>query len=145
MPLFDLLTVRPPEPPKGASAVRRRLEESVRVELDRLLNSRVSVPAHRLRERDRTVIDYGIPDFSFLSPRSRSAREWLGQELEEAIAAFEPRLQGVRVSFEPQGDLSATMAIRVSALLVGEGEAEPISFPVMLKAEPGESEVHAAS
>jgi type VI secretion system lysozyme-like protein len=117
----------------------------VRAELTRLLNSRVSVPAHRLHERERTVIDYGIPDFSFLSPHSRSARDWLGREIGDAVRAFEPRLQDVQVTFEPDADISASMALRVHAKLVADGEVEPISFPIMLKAEPGQSEVHAAS
>jgi type VI secretion system lysozyme-like protein len=110
-----------------------------------LLNSRVSVPAHRLRERERTVIDYGIPDFSFLSPHSRSARDWLGREIGDAVRAFEPRLQDVQVTFEPSSDLSPSMAVSIHAQLIADGELEPISFPVILTAEPGESEVHAAS
>jgi type VI secretion system lysozyme-like protein len=145
MPLFDHLTVRPPEPPRGASAARFRLRESVRAELERLLNSRVSVPAHRLRERGRTVIDYGIPDFSYLSPRSRPARDWLETEITDALEAFEPRLRNVRVDFEPSSDDPKAMTVRIHALLVGEAGTEPLSFPVLLRPEPGKSEVHAAS
>ena len=48
----------------------QQLKASVRRELERLLNTRCSIPLHRLGEEERSVINYGIPDFSSLSPHN---------------------------------------------------------------------------
>lgn len=145
MPLFDNLKETPPDPPRGEAARRRSLADSVRRELERLLNTRVSVPAHRLRERQRSVIDYGIPDFSHLGPKSKSARIWLEREIGAAIAAFEPRLVNVQVSVELDDRRPDALSGKIEGLLADDGILEPISFPVLLRAESGKTRVHAGS
>lgn len=144
MPLFDELKASPSQPPHGAAARRRSLKESVRRELERLLNTRVSIPAHQLRQRERTVIDYGIPDFSHLGPKSKSGRVWLEQEIREAVEAFEPRLQDIQVEVTLDPRRPDAMPARISAALVDDGRLEPISFPVLLRPEPGQTEVDAS-
>ncbi len=47
---------------------RNQLKVSIRRELERLLNTRCSLSLERVGEEDRSVVNYGIPDFSSLSP-----------------------------------------------------------------------------
>ena len=64
--LFDRLVDRDPklrhEVRPMRTLDRRGLKESVRRDLELLLNTRCPLPAHRIPPRDRSVVDYGIPD-----------------------------------------------------------------------------------
>ena len=85
MPLFDRLVDRDPRLPHELRPTRtldrRGLRESVRRELEQLFNTRCPFPAHRLPIRERSVIDYGVPDFSVFSPRSYDDRVHLAELL----------------------------------------------------------------
>src|SRR4029077_11608679 len=87
--LFDRLVDTEPESQKEVRPLRildkAGLKESVRRELGRLLNTRCPIPLAPLAER--TVINYGIPDFSSLSPHSMDDRNRLEQWMREAIVS----------------------------------------------------------
>ncbi len=76
---------------------RQELWESVNRELGRLLNTRCPVPLHLLDEAERTVINYGVPDFTSLSPLNPDDRKLIASVIAQTITAFEPRLRNVRV------------------------------------------------
>src|SRR5579864_6435199 len=99
--LFDRLVDLEPQTQKEIRPLRvldkKGLKDSVRRELGRLLNTRRPIPlAPHLEER--TVINYGIPDFSSLSPHSDNDRKRLEFWMQEAIKNFEPRLVNVKVT-----------------------------------------------
>ena len=120
---------------------RRGLRESVRRELEQLFNTRCPVPAHSLAGRLRTVIDYGIPDFSTFSARNVNDRGRLAVILEQAIASYEPRLANVRVEITgvPGDDFSLAGAIHAD--LVVDGVPEPVLFSTVLQMKEGSVEV----
>src|SRR5690349_10816528 len=72
-PLFERLTdLDPgvdtePQPLRVLSATM--LRQSVERELDRLLNTRAPVAADQLERRERSTVDYGIPDLSLFGAR----------------------------------------------------------------------------
>ena len=70
---------------------RAELKASIRRELERLLNTRCSLSLHRVSEEERTVINYGIPDFSSLSPQNADDHALIGSIIGQTITAFEPR------------------------------------------------------
>ncbi|HYK01918.1 MAG TPA: type VI secretion system baseplate subunit TssE [Thermoanaerobaculia bacterium] len=106
---------------------RAGLKLSVRRELELLFNTRSPVPAHRLTS-DRTVIDYGIPDFGTFSPRNADDRDRLADVLRRAAVAYEPRLSDIRVRVVPvEGDAMQLVA-RIEAMLLVDGVREPVSF-----------------
>ena len=148
-PLFDRLVDEAPEVRREARPLRTltrpELAESVRRELERLFNTRLPVPPHRLEGRPRTVIDYGIPDFGDLSPRATADRERLGRLLREAIEAFEPRLTQARVTVEPLGGDELALGARIEGVLVVEEVAEPVSFMTVFAQKLDGIEVHAAA
>lgn len=134
-PLFDRLIDRDPgvqrEPRPFRTLDRRGLRESVRRELERLFNTRSSLPADRLRDRERTVVEYGVPDLSVLAPGRQEDRQRLAAVLRETIEAYEPRLSDVRVTVDepsPEPARGQALTARIDAVLVVEEVHEPISF-----------------
>lgn len=134
-PLFDRLIDRFPDTRRETRPLktldRRGLRESVRRELGRLFNTRCPLPADALRGRERTVIEYGLPDLSVLAPGNHRDRVRLAAMLREAIEAYEPRLADVRVTVaEPSGDPSrrGALRVRIDAVLVVDQVAEAVSF-----------------
>ncbi len=149
MPLFDRLVDRDPrlrhEMRPMRTLDRRGLRESVRRELEQLFNTRCPIPAHRLPIRERSVIDYGVPDFSVFSPRSYDDRVRLAELLRRTIEAFEPRLIEVQVSLEPHPGNDLSLLGLIEAKLLTDMVAEPVSFETSLDIKEGKIEVHAGS
>lgn len=121
---------------------KRELKESVRRELGRLLNTRCSLPSQLLGQEERTVLDYGIPDFSSFSPHNADDHRLIASIIGQTIAAFEPRLQQVRVQVEQFLESERSLRIKIDALLVTETITESVSFPVRINNKTGAAEVY---
>ncbi|HVF44461.1 MAG TPA: type VI secretion system baseplate subunit TssE [Pyrinomonadaceae bacterium] len=109
------------------------LKESVRRELVRLLNTRSSAGLDA-RGGEMSVLDYGVPDFTALSALSGDDRARLSAAVAQSVAAFEPRLRGARVSVEGLRSNDRALVLRLDALLVVGDHAEPVSFPLLVRA-----------
>lgn len=116
----------------------RALKESVRRELGRLLNTRRHVRTGP-GEDGMTVLDYGLPDFSPLSASSGDDQNRLASEVAAAVAAFEPRLSGVRVRVERLHGEDRALLLRVEGHLAVGTLSEPVSFPVLVRVKSGEA------
>ncbi len=113
---------------------REALKESVYRELERLLNTRCSTPMHLLGGEEKTVLNYGIPDFSALSPQSADDQRRLASIIGQTIAAFEPRLRQVRVTMERFLNSENALLVRIDAVLAVASIIEPVSFLISSKA-----------
>lgn len=114
------------------------LKVSVGRELGRMLNTR----RHGRRGEggdEMTVLDYGVPDFSSLSAASGEDQRRLAETVAAAVAAFEPRLRDVRVRVERLRQEDHALLLRVEARLAVGTLAEPVSFPVLVRAKSGEA------
>jgi type VI secretion system protein ImpF len=145
-PLFDRLVDLDPHVPAEPRPMRtldpRGLRESVRRELERMLNTRSSLPVDQLDAREElTVLEYGIPDLSAFSAGSEEDLVRLAAIVARAVAAFEPRLRRVRVAVERLQDGPRELRLRIDADLVAGEVAEPISFPTLLSIRSGTVEV----
>jgi len=145
-PLFDRLVdldPRSPGEPRPLRTLNRAgLRESVRRELERLLNTRSSLPVDRLEERqDLTVLEYGIPDLSAFSAGSLEDQRRLASIVTRAVAAFEPRLSEVRAVFESLDPTGRLAELRVDAVLTFDEVREPVSFPTVFTVRTGEARV----
>ena len=140
--LFDRLVDVSPEWDEHERRIlnRDQLKASVRRELERLLNTRCSIPLHQLGEEERSVINYGIPDFSSLSPRNADDHVLIASIVGQTITAFEPRLRGVRVDVGPGAQSS--LFLNISAELTVGLFTEPVSFPVTLNSKSGTAEMN---
>lgn len=146
VPLFDRLqneergVLGAPGP--GRSLGREGLIESVRRELERLFNTRCQLAAHELDGRERTVVDYGIPDFSHLAPGREDDRNRLVANLEQAIRAYEPRLTGIEVHLGKFTREEQSFELRIDAVLLVDNVRESISFRSILPTAQGKAYVH---
>lgn len=109
------------------------LRRSVAREVTRLLNTRCVPPASG--PRGRTVLDYGLADWSPAHALDPTARVALETEARRSIEAFEPRLRRVQVRAEPLTGRERALRIRIDAVLAVDGEEEPFSFPVTVGEE----------
>lgn len=115
----------------------------MRRELQRLLNTTCPLPAGWLAGRERTVIDYGIPDFSTFTPQNDADRVRLARIVRKAIEAYEPRLRRVQVSLAPSPDDHLALIGYIEGVLVVDEVAEPVSFATVFQSDRGEVEIDA--
>jgi type VI secretion system lysozyme-like protein len=111
---------------------RDRILESVRGELSRLLNTRCSETLDGLQGQERTVVNYGLPDFFTLSPTNDGDRERLGRLIAEAVRAYEPRLRNPIVEVIPDAANGRALRVTLSGVLTVEQLSEPVSFPLVI-------------
>lgn len=154
--LIDFEPDRPceEESPPFRVLTRQGLRKSVSRELGQLLNSRCPVPLHLIGEVERTVINYGVPDFTSLSPQSSDDRKLIASIIGETIAAFETRLQNVRVTAEyiegdermlqilVEADLVKDTVVDIRSHLDTGSSLEPVSFPIVLHSNTGIMEIY---
>ncbi len=119
------------DPDKSWGVVLRELRESVRRDLENFLNTRQrcrSWPA-ALGELNRSLINYGVPDFTGAGLGSDESRSRFRRSLEVLIRSFEPRFKTVRVTvLENANPADRTLRLRIDALLHAEPAPEPLSF-----------------
>ena len=140
--LVDLDPGSPAEPRPLRTHTKTQLREAVRRDLEWLLSTRCPVPAHQLDPRQRTVVDYGVPDLLSLAPQDPDAHGRLATLLEQTLAAFEPRLRRVRVSVRRVR--TTGLDVRIEAALVIDHVTEPVSFSATVagRGEPVTVEAH---
>jgi len=140
--LVDLEPASSQESPPFRVLDRQALEQSVRREVARVLNTRCPRPERLQEEGERTVINYGLPDFTFLVAASGGDRQRLADEIARALAAYEPRLTQVRVTLDPVDGNPSALAGRIEAILAIGMVGEPVAFPMMVQLKAGEIELH---
>ena len=91
-----------------------QLKASVRRDLEWILNTRRGISADpSLRELNRSVFVYGMPDLATYSLDSASDRARLMRELARAIELFEPRLDAISIVPLDQGRLAHALQFRI--------------------------------
>ena len=148
-PLFDRLVDRAPklrhEPRPQRTLDRQGYRESVRRELERLLNTRCPVPVHRLADRPRSVVDYGLPELTGFSANRVEDRDRLAELIRRTVEAFEPRLAEVRVRLEPVPGDALSLIGHVEGLLTFDGVSEPVAFQTAVETRSGKVEIDAGA
>ncbi|MEJ7848691.1 MAG: type VI secretion system baseplate subunit TssE [Pyrinomonadaceae bacterium] len=126
------------ESPKTRTTSIKELKQSVLRDLDWLLNTRhgFTVPED-LKEAVKSVICYGLPDFTALSVKSQVELNKLIKDIENSIRFFEPRFIDLKISFEPVGDLDRQIRFRIDASLDVDPAPEPITFDTVLNSGSG--------
>jgi type VI secretion system protein ImpF len=120
-----------------------RYRASVRRDLEWLLNTRkIAVPLPEgLKEVERSVYCYGLPDFSRLnlqSGRSEGDQTRLAGIIARAIELFEPRILDVRVTVDSRPALSQDVRFQVSGRLKMKPRPEPVFYDTTLDVTRGE-------
>ena len=121
---------------KPRHQVLRELKESVRRDLENLLNTRwrcVSWPPD-LDQLEQSLVNYGIPDFTGANLGASGNREEFRRIIEKVIRTYEPRFKTVRVHLLDNAEpLDRTLRFRIEALLHVEPAPEPVTFDSTLE------------
>jgi len=145
--VLDRLIDRDPtnrnEPQTWRTQSIKELKDSVRRDLEWLLNSRRTPiePPDSAKELWQSVYCFGLPDTTGLALRSTDDRKRLGTVVEIAIAAFEPRLQNVKVSVPAATPSARIVHFQIEALLRMEPAPERVFFDTKLEISSGEYQV----
>jgi type VI secretion system protein ImpF len=141
--LLDRLTDHTPgsrgENPFSRLQALRVLKASLWRDLSALLNTKrreEEVP-EQFTESNRSLLTYGLPDFSSYGLKSEAAQNRLRRAIEAAVRRFEPRLENVTVALEPPQETDRALRFRVDGFLRIEPAPEPVSFETLLQPETG--------
>lgn len=105
---------------------------SVVAEVTLLLNTRSPFSGVDETSR-RTVLEYGLADFSHYSPGSRQDAQRLASRIRETLIAYEPRLvvDGVIVD-APRSSRDCLSALISGYVRKRDSSMVPVSFPVVV-------------
>lgn len=121
---------------KSQTQVLREVKDSVRRDLEHLLNTHVYwqvVPEH-FTELDVSLVNYGLADFSSANMASEDNRKRFCMKIEDTIKKFEPRFKSVDVTLLNNSEpLDRTLRLRIDALLDVDPEPEPIVFDSVME------------
>lgn len=109
------------------------LEGSIQRELERLLNTRCAASLHQLAGRRRSVLDYGLPDYTSLHTADLAHRRQLEVLVRDTVLAFEPRLRDVAVEVQPQANSRHALDVTVSGRVLAAERLEPLSFRIAVQ------------
>jgi type VI secretion system protein ImpF len=124
------------EAPLSRSQSIRIMKAAVQRDLEWLLNSRriFQEPDEALKEVNRSVYVYGLPDFSAYAVASAVDRAKLLRQLAAGIKLFEPRLLNARiVPLESSTVGIQELRFRIEGLLAMDPSPEPISFDTVVE------------
>src|SRR5262245_10227482 len=132
------------EAPRSRTQLLADLKQSVRRDLENLLNTRwrcASWPPN-LAEIESSLANYGIPDFTASNCGAAGFREQLRRIIETAIRNAEPRFKSVRVKLKENADTQdRTLRFQIDALLLVDPAPEPVVFDSTLEPVTGSVEV----
>jgi type VI secretion system protein ImpF len=133
--LIDDAPDRDRDPPTASAEAMQQLRQSVRRELEALLNARRrwKSPARELTELPGSPVGYGIPDFAAGVFNNQGERDRLRLEIEATIRRFEPRFLSVRVHLiDDEQRLDAALRLRIEAVLHAEPAPEQVTFDTIV-------------
>jgi type VI secretion system protein ImpF len=136
------------DPPQSRTQVLRELKQSVRRDLENLLNTRQRCLPHpqNLSELEFSLVSYGMPDVIGTTMAGNEGREQLRTILEEIIRRFEPRFKTVKVELlDGAESLDRTLRFRIDALLHATPAPEPVTFDSALEPVTGSIDVRGVS
>ncbi len=117
-----------------------QIKSAVIRDLENLLNTKSQImpipSAHK--ELNDSVFAYGLSDFTSHNPKSPAVTQVLRQDIEKAISKFEPRLKNLTVQIETPNEETRAIRLRISALLVLDPVAEPVTFDTYFDINKGE-------
>jgi len=119
-----------PEPRRALD--REGLRDSVRREVEALLNTRCPLPPAEALSRPRTTLDYGMPELEPMRPAEADGRRYVELVVRQTIEVYEPRLRDVDVTVVDAGPGPFGLLVSISGHLVVEQVREPLSFDVTL-------------
>jgi type VI secretion system protein ImpF len=125
----------------------RQLKDGLRRDLEWLLNTRrIAVPPDEsLKEVNKSLYVYGLPDFTAYALNSPKDQSKLVRFLQSTVKIFEPRLANVRIiPLESVAGKTRTLRFRIEGMLMMDPAPEHVSFDTVLELTSGGYEVRNA-
>jgi type VI secretion system protein ImpF len=142
--VLDRLIDRDPknssEAPLTRSQAERVLKNGVRRDLEWLLNTRriALEPDEALREVNKSLYVYGLPDFSAYSVASPRDQSRLMRALQTTLKLFEPRLVDVQIVPMEGGAVGIqALRLRIEGMLLMDPAPEHVSFDTIIELKSG--------
>jgi type VI secretion system protein ImpF len=129
----ELRKMRKPTP---SSVSIRELKQSVSRDIESLLNTRrelLDEARPEYKEINKSLLMFGLPDFTSYSLMNVGHRKLVRQAVEEALSKFEPRLKSVRVTLVPPEQFDPALHFRIDALLRVDPAPQPVTFDASLQ------------
>ncbi len=141
--LIDQEPERKLEPPLTRAQSLRELKVALRRDLEWLLNTRrtIEVPPPSLKELERSLYNYGLPDVTSLYLRSTNDQALLLEAVKTAIDCFEPRLLNIKVTLEPATDDTRVIRFAIEGLLRMDPAPEHVYFDTVLEPMSGQYQI----
>jgi type VI secretion system protein ImpF len=135
------------ETPRGSAQVLREVKQSVRRDLEDLLNTRwrcLEWPESLVQLED-SLINYGIPDFTASDLDAAQNPDILLRSIEDCIRRFEPRLKTVRLqSLGSTDETTRTFRFRIDGVLCLEPLEDPVRYDSSLEMATGTVRIEGA-
>ena len=128
------------EPAKAQSQVLEEMRQSVRRDLENLLNTRVRCTScpEDLTELEYSLVTYGIPDITAIDLNSYSERRQFLHRVQRMIEYFEPRFMSIRVVPLDNADYyDRTLRFRIEAEMYAYPAPEAVVFDSVLEPRTG--------
>lgn len=127
----------PHEPIRPVGSLLSDIKANVRRDLEWLLNTRLyhdqSLDAYP--ELRRSLVTYGLPDFSTVLLGSTEHREAFRATVQSAIERLEPRLSRIAVEISSTGEAhDRTLYLKITAVLLVEPDPVPLLFDSRIQA-----------
>jgi type VI secretion system protein ImpF len=132
--VLDRLSEHQELPVTHAASVRM-LKESIRRDLEDLLNTRrqLNRELEGYKAARSSVVNYGLDDLNSITPVSRVNVQELQRAVHRCVLEYEPRLSDIAVSVEGGTDLLyREIRLHIEATLPVYPSAEIVSFDTML-------------
>jgi type VI secretion system protein ImpF len=146
--LLDRLIDREPSLAADPSITRaqsvRQLKAGLKRDLEWLLNTRRTPEEvdQTYQELEQSLFNFGLPDVTAMTINSSKDRARLLRLLENTVAAFEPRLDRVKVTQVDTGSgAGRVLRFQIEGYLLMDPAPEHISFDTVLQLASGEYQV----
>jgi type VI secretion system protein ImpF len=120
----------------GQHQLVKQLRNSVRRDLESLLNTRYHVikPPEDLREVDKSLLNYGLPDLATINISDAKKRAEFTARLQKTLVEYEPRFKSVKVSYiDNKDETDRTLRFRIDAVIYADPLPQVVVFDSVLE------------
>lgn len=122
------------EPDKYQSL--KALRNSVRQDLERLLNTRYRIvaPPEHYEQLEHSLLNYGLPDLASINVTDSDQKKSFTNHVEKILKTYEPRFKSVKVTYHDNKDKTdRTLRFRIDAVLYADPSPEIVVFDTVLE------------
>jgi type VI secretion system protein ImpF len=138
--ILDRLIDRDPhvtrEPARSRTQQMAELRQSVRRDLENLLNTRYRVvePPADAEQLNKSLLNYGLPDLATVNISDVEKKQAFTRDLERILRDYEPRFKSVKVThLDNREATDRTLRFRIDAVLWADPAPQVVVFDSILE------------